>query len=99
MSTCSHNIRPSPKIAFFPQTTYATSTNDAKAMLIKQKSHSRQLADVLFSQLEAITDKQLTDEMIESLLLSCGDSMLLASLDLIDSNEGAECIRRIHCIR
>ena len=61
-----------------------------KAMSIKQKTLARKLGDVIFSQLDAFRDNQLSDEIIESLLLSCGDRMLLACLDLIDSNEGAD---------
>ena len=58
-------------------------------------SHTRELKQVLFSQLDCIKDNKITDDVIESLLLTCGDSMLLAALDLIDSNEGKPC--RAHC--
>jgi hypothetical protein len=53
-----------------------------------KKTHVGALADVLFAQINAIQNKTLTDEAIEGLLLLCGDGMLLAALDLIDSNEG-----------
>jgi hypothetical protein len=49
---------------------------------------SRELERVIRSQLNDIKDGHLGDETIESLLLTCGDSMLLAALDLIDSREG-----------
>ena len=48
----------------------------------------RELERVIRSQLNEIKDGHLSDETIESLLLTCGDSMLLAALDLIDSREG-----------
>ncbi len=51
--------------------------------------HRSELKTLLFSQLDAIENHKLTDELIESLCLACGDSMLLAALDLIDSKEGA----------
>ena len=47
-----------------------------------------ELERVIRSQLNEIKDGHLSDETIESLLLTCGDSMLLAALDLIDSREG-----------
>lgn len=51
-------------------------------------SHSLALQRVLFSQLAAIEGNKLSEEDVESLLLICGDSMLLAALDLVDSNDG-----------
>lgn len=60
----------------------------ASTMSVKQKSHTTKLGAVLYSQLDSIQNNELSDALIESLHLSCGDSMLLASLDLIDSNEG-----------
>lgn len=49
---------------------------------------SRELERVIRSQLDETKDARLSDHLIESLLLTCGDSMLLAALDLIDSREG-----------
>ena len=54
-----------------------------------QTHHSEALRVLLAAQLADIKDATLTDDNVESLLLTCGDSMLLAALDLIDSNEGA----------
>lgn len=47
-----------------------------------------QLRHVLFSQLDTIQDRRLSDETVEALLTICGDSMLLAALDLVDSADG-----------
>lgn len=52
--------------------------------------HSRELRTLLRAQLSGIVDGQLDHATIESLLTTCGDSTLLAALDLIDSNEGRE---------
>jgi hypothetical protein len=52
------------------------------------RQHIQALRRVLFAQLATIQDTKLSEEVIESLLLTCGDSMLLAALDLIDSADG-----------
>lgn len=50
--------------------------------------HLDALRRILFSQLNAIQNRSLSEETVESLLLVCGDSMLLAALDLVDSGDG-----------
>lgn len=55
---------------------------------MEERPHVSILSDLLTAQLAEIRDNQLTDDNIESLLLTCGDSMLLAALDLVDSKEG-----------
>lgn len=55
---------------------------------LPQQQHLKVLRRVLFSQLATIQGKTLTEETVESLLMTCGDSMLLAALDLVDSADG-----------
>lgn len=58
-------------------------------MVSARQGHTPELRRILFSQLSNIKPaSRLDDEVIESLLLTCGDSMLLAALDLIDAQEG-----------
>lgn len=52
------------------------------------QDHLKALRRVLFSQLDTIQGKTLSEDVVESLLLTCGDSMLLAALDLVDSADG-----------
>lgn len=59
-------------------------------MAAHSDAHLQTLRRVLFSQLHTIQGKVLTEETVESLLLTCGDGMLLAALDLVDSADGEQ---------
>lgn len=58
--------------------------------------HLLALKRVLLSQLDAIQNRNLSEDNIESLLLTCGDSMLLAALDLVDSADGEPGAHKLH---
>jgi hypothetical protein len=68
---------------------------------LPQQQHLKTLRRVLFSQLATIQGKTLTEETVESLLMTCGDSMLLAALDLVDSADGEylDTTRNLHLLR
>lgn len=57
-------------------------------MSLSSEAHIKTLRRVLFSQLQGVQGQTLSEETVESLLLTCGDSMLLAALDLVDSADG-----------
>lgn len=56
--------------------------------------HLDSLRRILFSQLNTIQNRSLSEETVESLLLVCGDSMLLAALDLVDSGDGESALEQ-----
>jgi hypothetical protein len=67
-------------------------------MAAHSDAHLSTLRRVLFSQLHTIQGKTLSEETVESLLLTCGDSMLLAALDLVDSADGKHCYLSLACL-